>query len=126
MIAFRQAALGEACRVLAGYVYPGSIRVSPDIAETLAHRFETIALRHVDFVAGQGRDPNLVTRAVHYLAESHGLQQRGADPLWFGEMLACLVELAVPSAIHGGQALAFLDDVQQGTALSIGDADPSR
>lgn len=126
MTEFRQAELGEACRALAGCVYPGSTRVSPDIADTLAHRFETIALRHVDFVAGQGRDPNLVARAVHYLAESHGLQQRGADPQWFGEMLACLVELAVPASIYGGPALAFLDDLQHGIALSIGDADPSR
>lgn len=122
MIQFRQAALGEACHALARCVYPGAMQVSPDIAETLAHQFETIALRYVDFVAGQGRDPNLITRAVHYLAEAHGLQQRGTDPAWFGQMLACLIELAVPTSIYGGEALGFLDDIGQGTALSIGDA----
>ncbi|MDB5790763.1 MAG: hypothetical protein JWQ80_787 [Massilia sp.] len=123
---FRQDALGAACHALARCVYPGSMQVSPDIAETLAHQFERIALRQVDFVEGQGRDPKLVTRAVHYLAEAHGLQQRGTDPAWFGQMLACVIELAVPTAIYGGQALDFLDDIQHGAILSLGDAGASR
>lgn len=126
MIEFRRAALSAACHALARCVYPGSVQVSPDIAETLAHRFESIALRQVVFVVVQGRDPNLIARAVHYLAEAHGLQHRGSDPAWFGHMLHCLIELAVPTSMYGGDALAFLDDVQEGTALSIGDAGASR
>ncbi|MFC5462675.1 hypothetical protein [Massilia niabensis] len=126
MMEFRQGALSEACHGLARCVYPGSMQVSSDIAETLAHQFEKIALRHVDFVVGQGRDPNLITRAVHYLAEAHGLQHRGSDPTWFGQMLACLIELAVPTSMYGGDALDFLSDIQQGTELSIGDARASR
>lgn len=122
---FSQRALSDACHALARCVYPGSMQVSPDIADTLAHQFEKIALRHVDFVVGQGRDPNLITRAVHYLAEAHGLQQRGSDPAWFGHLLACLIELAVPTSIYGGEALDFLEDIQQGTGLSIGDAGAS-
>lgn len=125
MIEFRQPALSDACHALARCVYPGSMQVSSDIAATLAHRFEQIALRHVDFVAGQGRDPNLITRAVHYLAEAHGLQQRGTDPTWFGQMLACLIEVAVPTSMYGGEALEFLGDIQQGAALSIEDAGAS-
>jgi hypothetical protein len=126
MTEFRRAALAGACRELARCAYPGSTQVSPDIAETLAHQFERTALAHVDFVAGQGRDPNLVTRAVHYLAEAHGLQSRGIDATSFGHMLDCVLELAVPNATLGGPALDFLDDVGQGIALSIGDAGAAR
>ena len=126
MIDFRQAALSEACHALARCVYPAAMRVSPDIAETLAHQFEKIALRQLDYVVGQGLDPNLITRAVHYLAEAHGLEQRGTDPAWFCQMLACLVELAAPSAIYGGGALDFLGDIQHGIATSIGDAGSGR
>lgn len=126
MIEFRQAALSEACHALARCVYPGAMQVSPDIAETLAHQFEKIALRHLDHVVAQGLDPNLVTRAVHYLAEAHGLEQRGTELAWFGQMLACLIELASPSSIYGGDALGFLADIQHGTAMSIGDAGAGR
>ena len=124
MTEFRRDALRDACRELARCAYPGSTQISPDIAETLDHQFETTALRHTDFVAGQGRDPNLVTRAVHYLAEAHGLQSRGIDAASFGHMLDCVLELAVPNMILGGEALGFLDDVQHGIALSIADAGP--
>jgi hypothetical protein len=126
MTEFRRGALADACRELARCAYPGSTQVSPDIAETLAHQFEATALRHVVFVAGQGRDPNLVTRAVHYLAEAHGLQSRGIDAVSFGHMLDCVLELAVPNAILGGTALDFLDDIRHGIDLSIGDAGDCR
>lgn len=125
MIELHRAALGEACREFADCVYPGAMEVSSDIVETFACKLEEIALGHVDFVVALGRDPNLVTRAVHYLREAHGLPGRGIDLTWFGQMLECLVELAVPGSTYSSDALLFLSDVREGIALSIEDAQAS-
>ncbi|QNA89252.1 hypothetical protein G4G28_13665 [Massilia sp. Dwa41.01b] len=125
MIEFHRAALNEACRAFATCVYPGAMQPSNDIVETFAHKLEEIALGHVDFVVSLGRDPNLVTRAVDYLREAHGLPGRGIDLTWFGQMLDCLVELAVPGTSYSGDALLFLSDVREGIELAIEDAQAS-
>lgn len=111
--------LNDACLRLAKRVLWTGNETSTDIAETLAIKFEEVALFHVDFIERQQRDPNILTRAINYLAEAHAIPAMGTDLRWLREMLACLVELAVPDSILTVQGSEFLKDIQTGVTQSI-------
>lgn len=112
-------ALNDACAELAKQVLWTPNGISNDIVETLAAKFQEEALHHVEFIIGQDRDPNILTRAVHYLVDSHAIPPMGSDITWFGHMLSCVVELAVPNAGLTLKGADFLKDVQVGIAESI-------
>ncbi|MBA5690640.1 hypothetical protein [Rugamonas apoptosis] len=116
-------ALNDACLELAKQVLWTNNGVSSDIVETLAARFQDEVLSHVDFIVGQNRDPNILTRAVHYLVDSHAIPPMGSDIAWFRQMLTCLVELAVPNSGLTPKGAEFLKDVQIGIEESIESAD---
>lgn len=59
--------------------------------ETLAEKLHTVALHHVEFITEQGRDPNLLVRAVRYLARTHAIPPMRDDTGWFVDMLDVLV-----------------------------------
>ena len=114
--------LHDACAELAHVVLAaGQPSVSRDILETLAHRFEREAADFAQMVAGAGRDPALLARAVRYITDAHALPLMGTDMAWFRQTLACLVELAVPGIALSEQGGAFLRDVRDGIELSLGD-----
>lgn len=120
---FYKGALNDACLELARQVLITKNGPSNDIVETLAAKFEDEALHHLDFIIGQERDPNVLTRAVHYLVDAHAIPPMGSDISWFREMLTCLVELAVPNSGLTQQGAEFLGDVQIGIAASINHAE---
>jgi hypothetical protein len=114
--------LREACEELAHVVLASSQpRVSRDILETLAARFEREAADFAPLVASSGRDTALLARAVHYLLDAHALPLMGTDMEWFRQALACVVELAVPGIALSPKGAAFLRDVSTGIALSLQD-----
>lgn len=116
--------LRAACRDLAHTVLAAAQpRVSADILETVAARFEQEAADFALLVAGNGRDPALLARAVHYLVDAHALPLMGTDMEWFRQSLACLVELAVPGIALSRKGAAFLRDVELGIAQSLRDLD---
>ncbi len=112
-------ALNDACVELAKQVLWTANGVSNDIVETLAAKFQDEALQSVDFIVGQDRDPNILTRAIHYLADSHAIPPMGSDVNWFRLMLSCVMELAVPNAGLTIKGAEFLTDMQVGIAESI-------
>ena len=57
-------ALRNACRDVARTTMWDTQPVDVGAIEKLADRFLAIALDHEEFVVGQNRDPNLITRAV--------------------------------------------------------------
>lgn len=117
-----EAQLQEACLDLARVVLAaGQPQVSNDILETLADRFQREAVDFAPMIARAGRDPNLVTRAVHYLIDAHALPLMGTDMEWFRQALVCLVELAVPGIALSAKGAAFLHDVRVGIEQSLGD-----
>ena len=116
-------ALNDACLELAKQVLVTKNGVSNDIVETLAAKFQVETLYFLDFIIGQDRDPNILTRAVHYLVDSHAIPPMGSDISWFREMLTCLVELAVPNSGLTRKGAEFLKDVQIGIAASIDPAE---
>jgi hypothetical protein len=119
---FDDPALQDACLDLARVVLAaGHSQVSNDILETLADRFHREVADFAPGIARAGRDPNLLTRAVHYIIDAHALPLMGTDLEWFRQALVCLVELAVPGIALSDKGGAFLRDVQLGIEQSLGD-----
>jgi hypothetical protein len=112
----RKGALNDACVELAEQVLSSPQGVSTDLVETLAARYQAEALHHLEFIQGQGRDPNLLTRAVHYIANAHAIPPMGSDIIWFRSMMDFAVELAVPNSGLSNMGAAFLADVRDGLA----------
>ena len=80
----------------------------------LAQKYFEKALQHVEFITGQERDPNLITRAVVYLAYSHAIPPMKDDLSWFNDMLEALIELACPNVLHFKETSQFLYDIEKG------------
>jgi hypothetical protein len=112
----RKGALNDACVELAKQILSSRSGVSADLVETLAARFQGEAMHHPEFIESQRRDPNLLTRAVHYIANTHAILPMGTDTVWFRSMIDFAVELAVPNSGLSDSGLAFLADVQDGLA----------
>ncbi|MEZ4219066.1 MAG: hypothetical protein R3E88_21555 [Myxococcota bacterium] len=89
--------------------------------EDVANRFFSIAENHEEFVAGQERDPNLIVRAVQYLAHTHAIPPMRSDTSWFQDMLAVLVELACPNCGATPDLETFFRDIEEGIAVSRSD-----
>jgi hypothetical protein len=117
MNVLRKGALNDACIQVAWQVLRSSKGVSTDLVETLASRYEQEALHHVESIQALGGDPNLLTRAVHFIADAHAIPPMGTDIIWFRNMLDFAVELAVPNAGLSNEAAAFLDDVRHGLTI---------
>jgi len=111
-------ALNDACLEVAKQVLWTPEGASNDVIETLAAKFQKVALDHVDFIVGQGRDPNIITRAIHYL-EVHAIPPMGTDIRWFKFMLNCVIEMAVPNSGLNSKQAEFLKDIQTGIDESI-------
>jgi hypothetical protein len=82
--------------------------------EVMAKRFEREALHHLEFVVSQRRDPNLLVRAVRYLAYVHAMPPMRDDICWFSDMLDVLVELACPNAGLPPRGKEFVTDIRRG------------
>lgn len=118
--------LDEACAQLARILLARQNSVSNDILDTVTTRLLQDAAQHADYVQQLGRDPNMVTRAIHYLSDTHAHPDLGADTAWFRPMLACLLELAAPSLALSRAGAGFLLDVEEGVTQSIADNDAGR
>lgn len=114
-------ALFEACKEVASQTlwqtnYPQDISDiidSEQINKTTLGYFKE-ALRHVEFVVSQRRDPNLITRAILYLSQSHAIPPMKEDLTWFKDMLEALIELACPNTIYTKETSQFLYDIEKG------------
>lgn len=112
-------ALNDACVELAKQVVWVNGETSSDIVETFALKLQEVALSHVEYVIESDRDPNLITRAIHYLAETHAIPPMSTDLVWFREMLLCLIELAVPNSGLSPKGAQFILDLQVGIEESL-------
>ena len=70
------------------------------------------ALFYEEFVIEQNKDPNLITRAVLYLSESHAVPPMKEDLTWFKNMLEVLIELVCPNVVHSEEIPQFLYDIE--------------
>ena len=86
---------------------------SEQINKTIKGYFKE-ALRHVEFIVEQKRDPNLITRAILYLSQAHAIPPMKEDLTWFKNALEVLIELSCPNVIHSKETSQFLYDIEKG------------
>jgi hypothetical protein len=55
--------------------------------ENVSDQFFKTAVEHEEFIIGQERDPNLITRAVTYLAHTYAIPPMRDDTHWSQDML---------------------------------------
>lgn len=84
----------------------------------LADTFYTISLEHISRVKTQGRDPNIVVRAVKYLADTHAIQPMHDSTEWFFFMMRALLELACPERVKNRDSLEFFTDIEEGLVMA--------
>ena len=88
--------------------------------ESLAKEFYNIALSHLNQILEQGRDANILVRAVAYLAHTHAIPPMHDNREWFLFMLRTLVELSCPKTIQTRVSSAIFYDIESGIALARG------
>lgn len=115
-------ALHAACRAVAKQTLwkpPGEKKTTEKIVETLAGQLYGIALDRLEFIATQGLDPNLLVRAVRYLAHTHAIPPMRNDTGWFVDMLEVLIELACPNTNLPRGGKAFVTDLRRGLSAKL-------
>ncbi|CAB3861031.1 hypothetical protein [Achromobacter denitrificans] len=103
-----------ACRELAKATLWTGGEASADIIETQTHNLMKRSESNIAYIADMGRDPNMLTRAIRYIAHTHAIPPMGTDIEWFAATVECLIELAVPNAGQTVESSAFLHDLQEG------------
>ncbi|MGW8306361.1 MAG: hypothetical protein ACWGIK_11145 [Achromobacter pulmonis] len=103
-----------ACREVAKATLWTRGEPSADIIETQTHKLMKRCESNIAYIADMGRDPNMLTRAVRYIAHTHAIPPMGTGIEWFASTVECLIELAVPNTGQTAESSAFLHDVQEG------------
>ncbi len=109
-------ALRAACFELARAIRWKNDPVDEVIARAMVEMLYREAIFHEEFLVGQGRDPNIIVRAVRYLALKHAIPPMGENPGWFRSMLEVLVELACPNQGVSPDQESFFRDLEAGIA----------
>lgn len=91
---------------------------SPDVIETVAGRYFSIACDHQDYVRGQREGDDVIANAVRYLAHTQAIPPMGTDTAWFMNSLGTLLEVAVPNSMLDKDSERFLDQLQEGIRQS--------
>ena len=115
-------ALHAACRAVAKETLwkpAGEKKTTEKEVETLAGQLYDIALGPLDFIIEQGRDPNVLVRAVRYLAHTHAIPPMRNDTGWFIDMLEVLIELACPNTDLPRNGKAFIADLRRGLSTKL-------
>lgn len=87
---------------------------SPDVIETVAGRYYSIACEYQDQVRGQREGDEVIANAVRYLAHTQAIPPMGTDTAWFMNSLGTLLEVAVPNSTLDQDSEPFLDQLQEG------------
>ncbi len=112
------AELHAACYVAAQKTMMDARPMDVQRIQKLADTFYTFCLEHISRVKAQGRDPNIVVRAVKYLADTHAIQPMHDSTEWFFFMLRALLELACPERVKNSDSLDFYTDIEEGLAVA--------
>lgn len=95
------------------------------VDDVLAKSFAAIllneAVRHEEFLIGQGRNPNIITFAVSYLAHTHAIPPLGTDLGWFRDGLAVLIELCSPNCRGRSADERLYKEIEHGLMIARGD-----
>ncbi|HOP40323.1 MAG TPA: hypothetical protein PLI53_04700 [Geobacteraceae bacterium] len=111
-------ALREACFNAARRTLEDARPVDVARIDRLADRFYHHAREHVSRIKMQGRDPNILVRAVNYLAHTHAIQPMHDSTEWFFFMMRALVELVCPEQQQDEKSKKVFADIEEGLALA--------
>jgi hypothetical protein len=90
----------------------GDIIDSDQIERTVEAYLAEARQRAAD-LAQEGHDPNIVTRAVVYLAHEHAIPPMKDDVSWFRDALDVLMHLVSPISQPEESAALFMFDVER-------------
>ena len=106
--------LNEACFQLAREIKSAFKPVDTDEIKMYADQLATIAKEKAKNGQESGITIPLVTRAIHYLRQTHAIPPMADDTRWFDYMLMALLEVTWPDSVLEGEAREFLKDMQNG------------
>jgi len=115
-------ALHAACLQVAGetlWTMKGEKKSTAKEIEDHAAKLKGIALHQLEFITEQGRDPNILVRAVRYLAHTHAIPPMRNDTRWFTDMLEVLLELACPNTSIPPRGKEFITDLRRGLSAKL-------
>jgi len=111
-------ALSAACFEVARKTLQDARPTDVDKIHKLADTFYGIAWAHMKRIVEQGRDQELLTRAVSYLAKTHAIPPMHDSTEWFFFMMRALLELTCPNVEQNDETRDFLSDIEQGILQS--------
>ncbi|MDQ3902884.1 MAG: hypothetical protein M3247_04405, partial [Thermoproteota archaeon] len=93
-----------------------------------AEALHQVAISKLGFINPQKDDPNVIIRAVHYLADTQAIPPYWDNTEWFERMLHALISLACPEVtrlLNPGYRLSeesrlFLSDIKNGIEKEVG------
>ena len=109
-----RAACFEAARKTMEDARPTDVEKIRRLGDTFYH----FAREHVLRMRKQGRDPDILVRAVAYLARTHAIVQMHDSTEWIFFMLRALVELSCPERKQSEETIAFFGDIEEGIRLA--------
>lgn len=71
------------------------------------------AIQYEQYLIDQGRDPNIIVRAVRYIAHKHVIPPMEGNVSAFADMLEVLIELTCPSSGADEEHEPFLKDIER-------------
>ncbi|ADL55239.1 hypothetical protein [Gallionella capsiferriformans] len=111
-------ALIAACYEVARSIRWKDNQVDEVIAKAYVELYFKVAIQHVEFLTGQGQDPNIIVRAVHYIAHTHSIPPMEGDIKGFSTMLEVLIELACPNSVFYQDYENFFKDIEEGIRIA--------
>lgn len=84
------------------------------LAKAMIKLYFNAAIQHEEFIVGQGRDPNIIVRAVRYIAHKHAIPPMEGNIEGFASMLDVLIELACPNTEVDQNKEQLFKDIEEG------------
>ena len=107
-----------ACHELARSIHWRHDPVDKLVAWAVVDGYVKLARDHERYLIDSGRDPNMLCRAVRYMASALAVPAFAGDMSWFSNSLETLLELAYPSITLDQHSGAFLHDIEDGIAIA--------
>lgn len=107
-------ALLAACFEVARSIRWRANPVDEVLAKAAVEIYFNAAIQHEEFLVDQGRDPNIIVRAVRYIAHKHAIPPLEGNVEAFESMLDVLIELACPNQGVEEDHEAFFQDIEEG------------
>lgn len=107
-------ALHEACLDVARSIHWKKKLTDEILIDVSSKRYFDAALHYEDFIIGQERDPNIIVRAIKYIANKHAIPPMKHDLDEFSTALEVLIELACPNTGTEPEQEQFFQDIEEG------------